>query len=473
MSRHALFVACTLACAPLFAQDSGFTPEQEAWLARTIEAAVRNQQSHQTDPVLAGSPATGNVESVVATTPPPKQGEGPREDRPVLIDPVKNEEGWRAGSTPEAWGGAKMKFIPGDLPTTENLAVPKRAGGDASVKTSINMIALSQRMYTDAVAYAPAGRAAIGAPALKESPINRAQFDVTFDKDNSVAALALSRVQPLLEQEKTMTTRSWTLTLSAPINGDSGDARFITTNGLSQAFGAKLESRWQRQNIEFVSDPAFADALYELCSGGGMKASCSLGGLEEKARDKARDDGGELLRRFRKFTRDYVPWIWDLGVNIEGRRVRSDYLTPQLARDTLRDEQWGVGVDVVAITPSRRNAFALGASYGHDLKPGDVAILCPPSNGVDPVECVSGPLGAPAESAGFKVSAEARGQFLRLGYSLRLEHNLATDRDIVDLPIYFLRNAEGALMGGLRFGWSSDLGSDVAVFVSAPFTFLK
>ncbi len=471
MSRLALFAACTLACAPLWAQDSGFTPQQEAWLVRAIEAAVRNHQVGRADRVAAESPAAGKTGPAIATPPPAKQeAEGAIAiTEPVLVDPVKAEEGWEAGYTPKGWGMRKTPFVPGDLPTSSNLAAQRTAETDAKVKTAIGAVVSEQASYADAVAYAPAGRVALGAPAPQGTPINHAQFDVTFDKESSTAALVLSRIQPLLQQDGIMTKKSWTLTLSAPIDADTGDARFITSDGFSEAFGAKLERRWQRQDIAFIGKAEFADALFDLCDFAGLKATCSLGDIEEKAAGSK----GDLARRFREFTREHIPWMWDFGLNIEGLRVRSEYLTPQLARNTRRDEQWNAGVDVSAITPSRRNAFAFGASYGHDLKPGDIAILCPPSNGTDPVQCVSGPLGAPEESAGFKVSAEARGEFRRLGYNLRVEHNLATDRDTVDLPIYFLRNAEGALMGGLRFGWSSDAGSDVAVFVSAPFSFQK
>lgn len=367
---------------------------------------------------------------------------------------VADEPGWKNTTTPRGWSNPSHDFQ------------PDQVGSGADERDSSNEIVARESMeYMTQVSRAPAGRAALGLPA-PDGDIEPAQLDITFDKDGGTAAVALSRVRQVVVRDGYARKQSWTLTLFAPIDGDTGVSRLATTAGLSAGFGAKLERRWQRQALGSLETRAFGDALAELCGENHPGISCNFAQLRQEAATST-----EAVQRLQMFNRRHLPRIVDFGISLEAARTRTDYFTPQLDARQQRAVGWGLSATFGVIPRSRTSAYVVGATFGRAYEAADEAIFCPPSNGTDPVQCVSGSLGPPTQRDRQELSFEARGAFLRAGYSLLLTHDIGTGESKADLPVYFLRDAKDALMGGLRFGWSSDAGSDVAVFVSAPFSF--
>jgi hypothetical protein len=89
--------------------------------------------------------------------------------------------------------------------------------------------------------------------------------------------------------------------------------------------------------------------------------------------------------------------------------------------------------------------------------------------GTGVVTCAEGPVGPPSTVNRKLLSAEMRGNLGMVGYGLRAAHDFESDTTGIDLPIYLLRNAEGALTGGVRLGWSSKDDVVVGIFLSSPF----
>jgi hypothetical protein len=226
----------------------------------------------------------------------------------------------------------------------------------------------------------------------------------------------------------------------------------------------------QRSNLQAKDPAALRRDLGQLCIAAGLNESCTyedawirvkslVGGEGDKTRAKALAD----------FQSKQFRWLRDYAFRIEVGRERFDYLTPALDAGSEHHVGWGVGATAAFVSPSRRWMYLLGVDYQKGREGADSAILCPPSGGTGVVTCVEGPVGPPSTVNRKLLSAEMRGNLGIVGYGLKAAHDFESDTTGVDLPIYLLRNAEGALTGGIRLGWSTEDDVVVGIFLSSPF----
>lgn len=333
----------------------------------------------------------------------------------------------------------------------------------ASATTNVSSALREEAVLPKAgVADAPLERDFAGIPAGTRAM----DFDIEFDKDKAVAAFDWVRsgqVEGGVDQAILATSK---IRISAPINDEKkGFANFATLNALSSGISVKLGRSWRVSDVSFLHgldrDPKFR----ELCrrSGQNPESSCD----SEKIYLAAKSDGA-LRADLLGYARANYGWMQEYTIGIQGARATFDYIAPDLSSASVDRTGWGMTVAAAFHPPSRNHLFAVGADLQRLHRAGDVIIRCPPSNGTDPVTCVSGSDGPPTKVTRKLLWGEARGAVGPVAYSLRLTRDLESDETGVDLPIYLFRNAEGKLSGGVRLGWTSEQDFGAGIFISAP-----
>lgn len=324
------------------------------------------------------------------------------------------------------------------------------------------------------VTYAPAERNFAGATAGQ----SQVQADITINEDNSRAVVSYSGSSsgavPECGGKDALYATNWSLKLSFPINDENtGSAMIVTGDGLSSGYSATFEWGWMKKSLAFIDHLSRNPDFGALCREAGLdQGRCSKSAILAAA-DAAGEDGDitaakKLRHAYYDFRAKNYSTIRSYAVTAELGHDTFDYLTPQMGEKSVDHIDWRVGASASFVMPSRRFRYALGADYGRSHRPGRDVILCPSASGPDPVECVSGPLGPPTEQTRKVIWAEARGGLAALGYSLKVAHDFESDTTGVDLPIYLLRNANGALTGGVRIGWSEETDVVYGIFLSSP-----
>ena len=115
----------------------------------------------------------------------------------------------------------------------------------------------------------------------------------------------------------------------------------------------------------------------------------------------------------------------------------------------------------------------LSWAYQEQYKPGGAAQdICLPLSGTTGLTCAERVLGAPTKQTSAILSAELRHFFSgSLGVAPSVKRDFKSDVTSISLPIYFLRNKDGGLAGGVRSNWRSDTSSlSFSVFVGTSLT---
>jgi hypothetical protein len=328
--------------------------------------------------------------------------------------------------------------------------------------------------YAPAVAFAPADRGFSGIRPEDQ----RIQADITINEDGSAAVVSYARKRNGIDSDckghDVRYSSGWELTFKFPVNDqEAGFAEVLTLDGLSSGYSIEFTKNWSRTPLDYLRKLATSQQFRTLCEKAGLEVARCTKAKIMAAIATAKDDENskrvlELQDALRSFRVANYSTIREYAVNAKVGHKTFDYLTPQLGEKSEDRLGWSVGASASFIMPSREHLFAVGIDYGRSYRPGREVILCPASNGTDPVECVSGPLGPPIERNSKVLWTEARGGMSSIGYSLRIAHDFESDTTGVDLPIYLLRNAKGALTGGIRLGWSNKQDTVLGVFLSSP-----
>jgi hypothetical protein len=348
-------------------------------------------------------------------------------------------------------------------PAGSTAATKVNGGWQASAATNVSLALREEAMLPKSgVAEAPLKREFAGIPAGRREM----EFDIEFDKDNAVAAFDWVQSGQVEGGADRAILATSNIRISAPIDDEeNGFASFATLNALSSGFSVKLGRSWRVTDVGFLfglnRDPKFR----ELCrrSGQDPESSCD----SEKIYVAAESDGA-LRTDLTDYARANYGWMQEYTIGIQGARATFDYIAPDLSSASVDRNGWGMTVAAAFHAPGRNQLFAVGADLQRLHKAGDTIIRCPPSNSVGPVTCVSGADGPPSRVTRKLLWGEARGAVGPVAYSLRLTRDLELDETGVDLPIYFFRNAEGKLSGGVRLGWTSEQDFGAGIFISAP-----
>lgn len=121
-----------------------------------------------------------------------------------------------------------------------------------------------------------------------------------------------------------------------------------------------------------------------------------------------------------------------------------------------------------------------GAEYKRSYKLPDAETRCPlPATGATSVTCFTAAFGPPVSDntaslfGAVRLNGKLLGE-LPLSAELKIVHDVSAREWGVTMPIYFLRNKDGDLNGGVRLGWDSEKDDFLfGVFVGSAFDFLK
>jgi hypothetical protein len=292
------------------------------------------------------------------------------------------------------------------------------------------------------------------------------KFQVEFDEDGGRASAGVSKVSEVIATGNSPRyhRRAWDMILSRPISeSDKGSVNFATLDGLSTSLRLDYSYKWQHSSVRKLIEAVDGRSFDGLCSAhvDGGDRSCSLSALRQSL--------GEESETYRAFMKRNYPWIFEHALGLHIGQDTYDYITPQLGAGSERHTGRGASFSTSFISPTRDWLFSVGGKYQQVYRSNDEVVLCPPDNGVDPVQCQSGSLGPPTRKTTRVLWGEVRGSFKDFGYSLRASHDLASGETGVDLPIYFIRNNDGDLSGGLRLGWTDKQDFGVGIFLSKPF----
>lgn len=404
--------------------DDEFTPSQLAIIERMMEQRFAQERDKIRDEVLAE----------IATATPSRA----RQDQGKIEVPSIPAQTPAAGS---------------EVQSAEELAEIRKKSDDAQARDST---------------MPAAGLRSAAAPldlgiASDDYTYRSYKFQVEFNEDKATAAVGVHGASEKVREDTRLRQNSWQLVLSRPISESKKSVDFATLDGLSNGLKLDYAFTWQHTNVDrilgFVASTEF-DALCKR-ENPQNENSCSMAQIRRRLGEDS-DEYRSLLRRYNRWTMEH-----SLGFQVGYDSF--DFITPQLTRDRQNHVGYGVGFDTSFISPSREWLFALGAKYQRAHESNDDVILCPPDNGVDPVRCIMGSLGVPTETAHKLVWGELRGVSRNFGYSLKVIRDIESDETGVVLPIYFVRNNDGELTGGLRLGWTSEEHFGAGIFISKPF----
>jgi hypothetical protein len=299
----------------------------------------------------------------------------------------------------------------------------------------------------------------------------------------------------------------WSLTLSNPITMGSDSSggpsatntKIATLDGLANGFQAKfkLGGFYSIATVRDLS-PADVDALEKIqqaaeaaCAEvpGNTQAKCSL----------ANNQQGPFIQQYaRDLYPKYemtqiVPHHGLLGIAYGaqaavGYDTFTSYSAGTLAKSTQNSEPWSTGV-YVGIMPASGDyvtypsMITFAATYQSAYQAQSSKTMCDAMGAG--ISCATGSFGAPTHTEKYLLSLDMAQQLkiplpgsakrsLPAGIDPLVTYDAKAHVWGVDVPIYVIPNASGALIGGIDLGWTSCKNAfSVGVFVGVPFGIFK
>lgn len=259
------------------------------------------------------------------------------------------------------------------------------------------------------------------------------------------------------------------LSLKGPIGKDAVEADLVTLDGLENFVTASLGitySRWP-----YSPTTAIHNARSELCTEyaevNGLSYDPETHNCTEQYFDPQKPRGAELRDRF-----ELLSWgtksIRLLGAEASYGQAGFKYLDPESlekAETTEYGNSVRLYVGLLKLRPSRggltRSDILVFAGYRREESyvAGEKTEFCTPLGDAGAERCDSVVLGAPSRKEKDLAFLELRRFFfgqLPIGVSPRLVYDFEEEVTAVELPVYFLTEAAGGLIGGVKVVWNSD-----------------
>jgi hypothetical protein len=248
------------------------------------------------------------------------------------------------------------------------------------------------------------------------------------------------------------------LKFSGPLNKSTKEAGLLTLDeGLAAGATAELSASnlvWSNANEEELA------AFEELCLQSIQSRSCDIGELKPAFRP----EGRRLLKM------DDTPLYLNATASLTRRTF--DYLDAAL--DGQSEDHTSASVVFRIGAFSRRFGFGfLSYAYEERWQPGGAPeTICQPLDVGDALGCADAVRGAPSKRVGSVLGGELRRFFgAAIAVAPSVKHDFKSKVTAVAVPLYFLRNKEGSLTGGVRASWRSDTEAlRLLVFVGTSFS---
>jgi len=273
-----------------------------------------------------------------------------------------------------------------------------------------------------------------------------------------------------------------TLKVSAPVDKSSGLATFTSLDGLANNLALtgvlKMQLSTRMAKAAWCNDNSERTKLYNATGETENRSSCQADKQYDgylKAVDKMPWNPEETQRELMEMDKVLFGDAWTWGLLAEGKAgyKQFEFFDAQAKKQSKDKISTSVSLSLMAVRKgSQRVLFS--ATYQQANSDGKIsARSCSPVAGASGLEtCKELPFGPPTRKDGLVLRTELRQHIGKWG----LAPTLSWDADArvygAQLPVYFLPGKAGALTGGLRLGWRSDVsGVTASVFVSKPLDF--
>jgi hypothetical protein len=263
----------------------------------------------------------------------------------------------------------------------------------------------------------------------------------------------------------------WTLKLSTPVKEGTKSTEFASLDGLASTLN--LAVGWSRQ----ISGPS------PTAVDRSRKALCAAMGVPEANCDEADDitafleaHGMEVGPRLeRRFALQGFEGIWLAYFEGKVGTKKHEFFTATGEEDKERPTAWSGTVSFVRDGGSNR--FLVGFSRERAFEDSETEVQhCKPVEGSALPTCKDLPLGAPAESKATlgRLSWTYLFASRPMGVSPTATYSFSKSETGLELPVFFLPDSEGRLVGGVRLAWTStDRDLKATVFIAKPISLFK
>ena len=284
---------------------------------------------------------------------------------------------------------------------------------------------------------------------------------------------------------------------SAEAGAKRGSARFkVAKNNGKHAIGLTFASPFERSQpaVELATLDGLADHLSvglaytrgflprlttegvegqrRICTELGIQpeAECSDTSVRTTATAMGRDPGVEVDRFFDASFADSR--IWLISLEAKGGLSKFDYLDADTGND-VSTTSYPTSL-AVAFGWLSSSLYTVKLAYQQQYRGGDAAVVCGAGERLDGMgRCDERAVEGPTRTTATLLSFSRRQFWTRFALSPQMTYDFQNADLGVEVPAYFIRNANGQFIGGLRFGWAlreSGTARSLSVFVSYPLT---
>lgn len=325
---------------------------------------------------------------------------------------------------------------------------------------------------------APEAERQADAPLDRFGIIKGTQFQVSTGTEDDAFTLGIA-----LPTGPSQRTR-FALILSTPVHNADG-AMPASLDAL--ASGSKATLRWGRFGLGEVhpDDPAIKRIEAEA------QRAC-LAAQTDPADPKHLQFGGACqqtnrnvhnyaLREYRNYLATILTsGVTDYGIEASVGINDYDWIDPAtFASQKQRRTSWSVAGHYTQYFVRTPTAFTFSAAYQRGYEAAGEQLLCPANASNPATQCKTARGAGPARKESLLVSAGLRHRFmapdgtlLGLAVAPTVTYDALHSVFGVDVPVYLVPDKEGALTGGVRFGYRSDRNDkfSISVFFGAAFS---
>jgi hypothetical protein len=178
--------------------------------------------------------------------------------------------------------------------------------------------------------------------------------------------------------------------------------------------------------------------------------------------------------KFEKLMAQYPAQLNSFGLSFLGNSHSYSWVAKAAPTKIVKqtDEGYGFGPTYARVLDGI--SLIAGFSYERPYQGGQGQQICSPIGATTSTSCTTASVGAPTKGISRIYSFEIRAVIVK-GFAIapRLEYDQASANYGINLPVYFVPNAQDILNGGLEFGWTKANRFQGAVVIQKAFNFLN
>jgi hypothetical protein len=295
---------------------------------------------------------------------------------------------------------------------------------------------------------------------------------------------------------------NWAILLTSPLSmgsdssggSSANNANIATLNGLANGFSGTFKLNW----FSFAAPKDGGDISKSLeqeaiqnCKNDlntPVKADCDNEKTETTTgaprpfiqKYVGRSAAEEYLNDHFSAPNGAIAYTWGIQAAV-GYNSFTYYQPTNLAKSSEDDIPRSVGAHVGMVPGflafSAPTLIDIAANYQQSYKAMDSTTKCKTMGSA--INCETGSIGAPQHMQKILLSLNANTQFdtglkglgQYVGLSPQFTYDVKNKQEGIDIPIYFISDSKGNLIGGITGGWTNTKHFTVGLIVGAPFSF--